>query len=402
MGTLPEGVSTSSVSRFLNNQLFRWESFLALLSKAMYIFIDGLTGKDRKKALVADDSDYDRTIRSREKIGGGKKNSKKKKEKKEKKNKGRRTEFAARKYDHARKRHSIGFRMLTLGFTDGFTFIPLCFSLLSSRRDDCVVGDKDTKGLDKRGFAYKRRKLARSATMDVLVTLVKRALAYVKSVRHICVDRWFSSPAQIVALRDATGLHVITVLKHGNAKFEFNGVEMTIKQIFDQVKKNKGRSRYLSEALIKIVKNGVTIKVVFVRNRANRKEWIAIATTDTSLAPEDIIEYYALRWDILCEPWYYANALGFQWLASFIGFPKGSHKIIATATVPWQGSPRCPKRAVHCREASQFALLQFLCERNPASHVLNCVSLSSKDQDLGRHGMLPNCLVTGTPPACFA
>ena len=134
--------------------------------------------------------------------------------------------------------------------------------------------------------------------MDVLVTLVKRALAYVKSVRHICVDRWFSSPAQIVALRDATGLHVITVLKHGNAKFEFNGVEMTIKQIFEQVKKNKGRSRYLSEALIKIVKNGVAIKVVFVRNRANRKEWIAIATTDTSLASEDIIEYYALRWDI--------------------------------------------------------------------------------------------------------
>ncbi len=98
----------------------------------------------------------------------------------------------------------------------------------------------------------------------------------------------------------------------------------------------------------------------------------------------------------------YANALGFQWPASFIDFLKGSHKILAAATVLWKGSPRCPKRAVHCREAPQFTLLQFLCERNPASHVLNCVSLPSKDQGLGRHGMLPNCLVTETVSACFA
>ena len=37
-------------------------------------------------------------------------------------------------------------------------------------------------------------------------------------------------------------------------------------------------------------------KVVFVRNRANRKQWIALISTDVNLSAEDIIEYYSLRW----------------------------------------------------------------------------------------------------------
>ena len=39
-------------------------------------------------------------------------------------------------------------------------------------------------------------------------------------------------------------------------------------------------------------------RIVCVRNRNNRKDWIALITTDTKLSEEDIIRIYGKRWDI--------------------------------------------------------------------------------------------------------
>ena len=37
---------------------------------------------------------------------------------------------------------------------------------------------------------------------------------------------------------------------------------------------------------------------MFVRNKKNRKEWIALVSTDTSLNEEEIIQLYGRRWNI--------------------------------------------------------------------------------------------------------
>lgn len=39
-------------------------------------------------------------------------------------------------------------------------------------------------------------------------------------------------------------------------------------------------------------------KLVYVRNKANKKDWIAIISTDTSLSEEEIIRRYGYRWNI--------------------------------------------------------------------------------------------------------
>ena len=296
---LPEGISTSSVSRFLNNPKFRWETFLSKVSEKALIFINKLDGPDEKKVLTADDTDVDRVIRGRGCAyeGSGKRNKKKK----VRKHKGKRTELVARKYDHARKVHSTGFRMLTIGFADQFTFIPLGFVLLSSKKAKNIVGDA-AKKFKKNSAAFMRRKLACSATMDALTTLLVRALKYVKNVRHICVDRWFSNPSQIYELMDKTGLHVLTILKHNKTKYQFNGQLLTICEIRKYAKKHYRESRNLIVVNILVPgKNGNVdhcfyAKVVFVQNRANRKQWISILSTDTDLTAEEIIEYYSLRW----------------------------------------------------------------------------------------------------------
>jgi hypothetical protein len=37
---------------------------------------------------------------------------------------------------------------------------------------------------------------------------------------------------------------------------------------------------------------------VFVRHRTNKNEWLAILTTDLTLTVEEVIQIYAIRWDI--------------------------------------------------------------------------------------------------------
>ena len=56
---------------------------------------------------------------------------------------------------------------------------------------------------------------------------------------------------------------------------------MDIKKIFATNKKRRGRSRYLLSVTVKVGQdkngeNGIDARIVCVRNRNNRKDWIAI------------------------------------------------------------------------------------------------------------------------------
>jgi hypothetical protein len=42
----------------------------------------------------------------------------------------------------------------------------------------------------------------------------------------------------------------------------------------------------------------IPVKVVFVRLRTNKNEWLAILSTDCTLSEEEIIRIYSSRWDI--------------------------------------------------------------------------------------------------------
>ena len=44
--------------------------------------------------------------------------------------------------------------------------------------------------------------------------------------------------------------------------------------------------------------NGVPVKIVFVRNRNKKSDWLAILSTDCTLSDQEIIRIYGIRWDI--------------------------------------------------------------------------------------------------------
>lgn len=44
--------------------------------------------------------------------------------------------------------------------------------------------------------------------------------------------------------------------------------------------------------------NSVDVKVVFVRNRKKKSEWLAILSTDCTLTEQEIIRIYGMWWGI--------------------------------------------------------------------------------------------------------
>ena len=75
---------------------------------------------------------------------------------------------------------------------------------------------------------------------------------------------------------------------------------MSLISIYNQNKKRRGRSRYLLSVMVEVVKDDEIIpaKVVYVRNRNKRNEYLCLISTDVDLDEDEIIRIYGKRWDI--------------------------------------------------------------------------------------------------------
>lgn len=90
------------------------------------------------------------------------------------------------------------------------------------------------------------------------------------------------------------------MIKKNKTKYGYQGQKLNVKEIYSRNKKRRGRSRYLLSVEAEMEKDGesVPVKIVFVRNKSNRRDWLALVSTDTSLSEEEIIRIYGKRWDI--------------------------------------------------------------------------------------------------------
>lgn len=276
-GSFKEDFSKNAYYRFLRSAHSNWLRFTTLLSgRIINEHLRELTSGKRADCFVVDDSLYER-------IGYKK------------------TELASKVFDHVSMKFKKGFRMMTLGWTDGCSFIPINFSLLASSKEKNILGP--AKNYDKRSLAGKRRVMAQSKGTDVMIQLIDEAMKAGHKAKYVLFDSWFSNPHQIVQIKDR-GLDTIAMVKiSSRISYEYNGERKNIKQIYNSCKKRRGRSRYLLSVEVKVgqdKKDGhaVDARIVCVRNRANRKDWLALICTDMSLSEEEIIRIYGKRWDI--------------------------------------------------------------------------------------------------------
>ena len=78
------------------------------------------------------------------------------------------------------------------------------------------------------------------------------------------------------------------------------GVMQDVKAIYKGHRKRRGRSKYLLSVEAAVCKGDeyLPVRLVFVRNRNNRKDWLVLVTTDLNLTEEEVIRIYGKRWGI--------------------------------------------------------------------------------------------------------
>lgn len=279
-GRFTEGYSKNTVYRFLNSCKTNWERFTVLLSERIINgFLRPLTEEDREDVFIFDDSTYKKT---------GYKH----------------TELVARVFDHVSMKFIKGFRMLTLGWSDGNSFIPVTHRLMSSSNDKNMLGVE--KVFDKRSIAHKRREQARMKATDVMIDMLKMALKTGHRAKYVLFDSWFSNPKEIIRIKNECGLDTIAMIKKSSKiNYIFDGKKLNIKQIFNKCKKRPGRSKYLLSVMVTVTAKdenekdvSIPARIVCVRNRSNKKDWLAMICTNKDLSEKEIIRIYGKRWDI--------------------------------------------------------------------------------------------------------
>lgn len=267
----PTRMGKDVVYRFLSSSRSNWRRFLGLLAQTVIKgLFEPLTDEKREKVLVLDTTVYNRS-------------------------RSRCVELLSRVRDHCTGLYLNGFRALTLGWSDGASFVPVDHAVLSSRKQKNRL-QGITKEMDRRTCGALRRKEALLKTTDLIVPMVKRALALFIQAKYLLMDSWFSFPSVV---RSVMGLiHVICMAKNTPKVFyEVAGQFLTLSQIHRKLRKRRGKAKIKGSVVVGIGE-GKSAKLVFVRSRRSGTKWLALLCTDLSLPDEEVVRIYGKRWDI--------------------------------------------------------------------------------------------------------
>ncbi len=262
---------------FLNATHFNWRKFLFLLSSSIIKNdIEPLTSKYRVNVLIVDDSFYSKT-RSKS------------------------VELLAKVFDHVDRKYKKGFRMLTLGWSDGNTFLTLAFTLLSSEKEEnriCPINPN----VDKRSNSYKIKTESIKKLPDAMIVLLKQATAYAIPGTYVLFDSWFTYPKTLIRILELK-FHTIAMVKAMPKVFyTYENRRLNLKSLYATLKKKRGKAKVKASIIVEIGEDSqatpIKAKIVFVKDKNKSKNWLALISTDISLSDKEIIRIYGKRWDI--------------------------------------------------------------------------------------------------------
>jgi hypothetical protein len=260
------------IYRFLKVPTFNWRKFLSSLSVEVTQRFRKLTSSKRVSVFILDDSVYSR-------------------------NRSKSVELLARVHDHVTHKFVKGFSLLTLGWSDGFSFVPVDFALLSSANKDNRFCEADSS-IDKRTSGFKRRKEAIQPKPEVAANLIQNALEKGLIADYVLMDTWFTHAPLIESITEK-GLFVIGMVKQMKQRYRYNDKLLKLEDLFKLVRPTLRKKDFLGSIQVCLQTDKQTpVKIVFVKNRNKKSEWLAILSTDTTLSDEEIVRIYGMRWDI--------------------------------------------------------------------------------------------------------
>ena len=259
---------------FLGKGEHNWSKFIYLVATPLIAFLTELTSSKQKKVLIVDDSSI-------------------------KRNRSKKVDYLGHQFDHTDKTYFRGFRMLNLCWSDGHSLIPLEFELLTNANPKKRFGP-DPVYQPEHAIAKRIASSTQKAT-SLIVSMVKNALSKHIKADYLVFDSWFSHAKTLLQL--APLIPVVCVVKKnpkqlyklGKRIFTANGLyrhAVVGRKHF--VQHSWGRLQCQKVQML----NGPTVKLLFITDVENRKNWTVIASTDMSLSAEEIAQIYAKRWHI--------------------------------------------------------------------------------------------------------
>lgn len=173
---LPE---KNCVYRFLSKSTYNWRKFLSLISAHTISLVDALTHKDRIKCFIIDDSPYNR-------------------------NRNEKLELSSKIYGHVSHSFLKGYHMLTLGWSDGASFISIDFAMVSTVKRIIKQVRED---IDKRSCGFRKRKDDYKEKPVLLIEMLKNALYHDVLADYVLMD------SKLMNEISKLGLHTIGMLK---------------------------------------------------------------------------------------------------------------------------------------------------------------------------------------------
>lgn len=164
-----------TVYRFMKMLQINWIRFTTLFSnRIIKDAIIPLDSKERANVLIIDDSIFER-------------------------NRSKKVELLAKVYDHAKHCYKFGFRLLTLGWSDGSIFLPVNSILLSTENKKNRINE--AVAVDKRAVGYKRRELSMKEGTHAMLELLQQAKSADIPAKYVLFDSQFSSPSSLHAVK---------------------------------------------------------------------------------------------------------------------------------------------------------------------------------------------------------
>lgn len=268
-------------------------------------------------------------------------------------------------HDHNDDVYRKGYNFQELVWTDGFSAVYLGGKLVCNDEKEgkkaCPKAVK--KEPDRRTYAHQIRVEAYQQKNDLALEQVKQAIKHGIKPRYLLEDSWYSYTPHLVAIKKL-GIDVITMLKKDNRRYYTVDRKgrykdyLDLKELGDRMMKKAeqkearrlakikeaekaadngdapvklgkdaeaGNSDILGTQIVLAVNadenindpktNKIMLKLVFVRNRKNKNEFLVLASTRLDLTAERIVQLYGRRWT--CET-------GFHLQKKFFGLGKES------------------------------------------------------------------------------
>lgn len=212
-------------------------------------------------------------------------------------------------FDHVTRRMVLGFKALVAAYWDGFSIIPVDFSL---HREKGKNSEKpygfDKKSL-RRLFNYEREPDSAGSTRktelnhkktESAIAILKRAVKHKLNFSYVLVDSWFTSILFLNAVRSVNKgrVHLIGMLKDMSRRVVYNHKQLSLRDVFvslPQITRSRKNRLHYKQAQVRM--EGHTVNIFFTRQGINGK-WKMILSSDLSLSFNKVFEIYQIRWTI--------------------------------------------------------------------------------------------------------